>query len=111
MPPIVVLSLCEDLFECCPESQLKTLFPILEEVLHGRPGHAKKIHFSEENVHQCTKICRLMMSKLTVTHDLQFRGTLLRFLARTLPLTHKSGKTHDHPSATRQLSLHQRSTL
>lgn len=32
------------------------------------------------------------MTKLTVTHDLQFRGILLRFLARTLPLTHPSGK-------------------
>ena len=32
------------------------------------------------------------MNKLTVTHDLQFRCTLLRFLANTLPLTHRSGK-------------------
>lgn len=31
------------------------------------------------------------MSKLTVTHDLQFRGTLHTFLARSLPLTHRSG--------------------
>ena len=32
------------------------------------------------------------MTKLTVTHDLQLRGALLRFVARTLPLTHPSGK-------------------
>jgi len=31
------------------------------------------------------------MGKLTVTHDLQLRGALLRFVARTLPLTHPSG--------------------
>lgn len=31
------------------------------------------------------------MSKLTVTHDLQFRGTLQRFLAKIMPLTHMTG--------------------
>jgi hypothetical protein len=31
------------------------------------------------------------MSKLTVTHDLKFRGTIQMFLAKTLPLTHRSG--------------------
>ena len=31
------------------------------------------------------------MSKLTVTHDLQFRGTLQRFLAEIMPLTHMTG--------------------
>lgn len=31
------------------------------------------------------------MSKLTVTHDLQFRGTLQRFLAQIMPLTHMTG--------------------
>jgi len=31
------------------------------------------------------------MSKLTITHDLQFRGTLQRFLAEIMPLTHMTG--------------------
>lgn len=31
------------------------------------------------------------MSKLTVTHDLQLRGALQRFLAQVMPLTHLTG--------------------
>ena len=31
------------------------------------------------------------MEKLTVTHDLHFRGQLRKFLANTLPLSHRSG--------------------
>ena len=97
--PITILNISEDIFECCPEAQLKTLFPILEDILpqdssskQAENKESKKIKFSEGDLHNVTKICRLIMSKLTVTHDLQFRGTLLRFLARTLPLTHPSGK-------------------
>lgn len=44
---------------------------------------------SEE--HSYSKICKLIMSKLTVTHDLNFRGELANMLAKKLPLTHESG--------------------
>ena len=57
-----------------------------------------------------TKICRSIMSKLTVTHDLQFRGTLQRFLAKSLPLTHKSGKqAHWHEERTRKAATRSKS--
>jgi hypothetical protein len=50
-----------------------------------------KLQFEENNLHFLTKICRTIMNKLTVTHDLKFRGTIQMFLAKTLPLTHRSG--------------------
>ena len=57
--------------------------------------------FEEVHLHLCSKICRTIMSKLTVTHDLKFRGSLQRFLAKTLPLTHRSGKlTYTSKTAT-----------
>ena len=87
----LILELFCDMFECCPEQQLRSLFPIFENVVEGR-GNRANPQFGENNLHTCTKICRSIMSKLTVTHDLQFRGTLQRFLAKSLPLTHLSGK-------------------
>ena len=87
----LILELYQDMFECCPESQLKSVFPLFENVVLGKEGKQSP-QFEENNLHLCTKICRSIMSKLTVTHDLQFRGTLQRFLARSLPLTHRSGK-------------------
>jgi THO complex subunit 1 transcription elongation factor len=33
----------------------------------------------------------MITSKLTVTHDLEFRGTLQRFLTQIMPLTHPTG--------------------
>ena len=88
-----ILMLFEDLYECCQESHLSTLFPLFERAIHGsRPDGSDKIQLHENQSHTCTKICRLIMTKLTVTHDLQLRGALLRFVARTLPLTHPSGK-------------------
>ena len=85
--------LFEDLYECCQESHLSTLFPLFERAIHGsKSDGSDKIQLHENQSHTCTKICRLIMTKLTVTHDLQLRGALLRFVARTLPLTHPSGK-------------------
>ena len=37
----ILKNVSEDLFECCPESQLKALFPILEELLHGQTTSGK----------------------------------------------------------------------
>ena len=96
-----ILLLFEDLFESCVESQLSALFPLFENLVLGGDGQedewsqnsteGPKIKFEENDMHKCSRICRIIMSKLTVTHDLNFRGTLQRFLARTLPLTHRSG--------------------
>ena len=88
-----ILTLFEDLYECCQESQLTTLFPLFERAIHGsKADGSDKIQLQAHQTHHCTKICRVIMTKLTVTHDLQLRGALLRFVARTLPLTHPSGK-------------------
>lgn len=46
---------------------------------------------SKTEEHSYSKICKLIMSKLTVTHDLNFRGELANLLAKKLPLTHESG--------------------
>ena len=60
LPPIALFALSEDLFECCPESQLKEFFPILEEMLHGdkqtnltneKEVTKKKVNFSSEDLH------------------------------------------------------------
>ena len=91
-----VLLLFEEMYECCQESWLATLFPLFERAIYGsRPGDdSDRIKLHEGQIHSCTKICRIIMTKLTVTHDLQLRGALLRFVARTLPLTHASGKNN-----------------
>ena len=86
----LILELFQDMFECCPESELKRLFELFKNVVLNEGDH--KLQFVENDLHVCSRICRVIMSKLTVTHDLQFRGTLQRFLARCLPLTHPSGK-------------------
>ena len=92
-----ILTLFEDLYECCPEEHLTKLFPLFERAIHGsKADGSDKIQLKEHQTHSCTKICRLIMTKLTVTHDLQLRGALLRFVARTLPLTHPSGKQHNN---------------
>jgi len=85
----LILELFSDMFECCPESELQTLFELFKNVVLGEGEH--KLQFEENDLHVCSRICRAIMCKLTVTHDLQFRGTLQRFLARCLPLTHPSG--------------------
>ena len=87
----LILELFHDMFECCPEKQLKTRFPSFENVVEGK-NNRKNPQFGPNDKHKCTKICRSIMTKLTLTHDLQFRGTLQRFLAKSLPLTHRSGK-------------------
>ena len=98
-----ILSLFEDLYECCPEKMLSTLFPLFERAIHGSQSDASdKIELRENQTHTCTKICRLIMTKLTVTHDLQLRGALLRFVARTLPLTHPSGKKNQSQAERRR---------
>lgn len=90
-----ILDLFEDLFECCPEQKLQEVFPLFQNSVMGSTTEEVqeegKIQLEETNLHYCTKICRTIMSKLTVTHDLQFRGTIQMFLAKTLPLTHRSG--------------------
>jgi hypothetical protein len=90
-----MLDVFEDLFECCPEQKLEELFPLFAEVVSPCEEAADlsntAIRFEENNLHFCTKICRTIMNKLTVTHDLKFRGTIQMFLAKTLPLTHRSG--------------------
>jgi hypothetical protein len=73
-----------DLFEDCPESQLEQNFALFKKT---QPF----IKLPPELLHHCTKVVRTCMSKLTVTHDLAFRGTLQRFLAQTMPLTHMTG--------------------
>ena len=88
-----ILPLYEDLYECCQEQHLSELFPLFERAIIGSNADGSdKIQLSVNQQHNCTKICRIIMGKLTVTHDLQLRGALLRFVARTLPLTHPSGK-------------------
>ena len=88
-----ILTLFEEMYECCQESWLKTLFPLFERAIHGGQGEeGHQIKLVGNQIHACTKICRIIMTKLTVTHDLQLRGALLQFVARTLPLTHESGK-------------------
>ena len=88
-----MLTLFEDLYECCQEAQLTALFPLFERAILGsKLDGSERMELKENQRHTCTKICRIIMTKLTVTHDLQLRGTLLRFVARTLPLTHPSGK-------------------
>ena len=74
-----------DLFEDCPESELKTFFPIFERLVENHIG------LDPKNLHHCTKVIRTIMLRLTVTHDLDFRGTLQRFLTKVTPLTHGSG--------------------
>jgi hypothetical protein len=77
--------LFEDLFGNCPEQQIAPLFPLFEKVV------GTGIALKENELHLCTKICRTIMEKLTVTHDLTLRSQLRKFLANTLPLSHKSG--------------------
>jgi len=80
-----ILLLFEDLFENCPEKSIQGLFPLFEKVIN------QGIALEMNELHLCTKICRTIMEKLTVTHDLHFRGILRKFLANTLPLSHQSG--------------------
>ena len=43
-----ILVLFEDLYECCQESQLSTLFPLFERAIHGsRPDGTDKIQLHE----------------------------------------------------------------
>lgn len=73
--PAQVLDLFEDLFECCPESMLATLFPLFERtVLAARSSTPASLKDSpptvDFNLDQITKTCRKIMTKLTMTHDL-----------------------------------------
>lgn len=90
LEPGHILELFEDLFECSPESMLATFFPLFERAILSSTGESSAP--VAYNLDQITKTCRKIMTKLTVTHDLQLRGALLRFLAQALPLTHPSGK-------------------
>ena len=39
----------------------------------------------------CAKICKIIMRKLSVTHDTEFRGRIQQFIASVFPLNHPSG--------------------
>jgi len=42
-------------------------------------------------INLCSKNCKTIMRKLSVTHDTEFRGSILKFIAGVFPLTHPSG--------------------
>jgi hypothetical protein len=74
LKPTDAYSLLTELFEDCPESKLEEFFGLFKKV-------QTEIRLEAVNLHHCTKVVRTCMSKLTVTHDLQLRGALQRFLA------------------------------
>ena len=49
------------------------------------------IQLEPNQLHHCTKVVRTIIQRLTVTHDLVFRGSLQRFMTKVTPLTHGSG--------------------
>ena len=77
-------ALMADLFEDCPESQLQDNFSLFKQI-------QTQVRLEENQLHYCTKVVRTCLGKLTITHDLQFRGALQRFLAKIMPLTHVTG--------------------
>jgi uncharacterized protein (DUF2461 family) len=42
-------------------------------------------------INWCAKICKIVMRKLSVTHDTEFRGRVQKLIASVFPLTHPSG--------------------
>lgn len=42
-------------------------------------------------INLCAKICKIIMRKLSVTHDTEFRGRVQKLIASVFPLTHPSG--------------------
>ena len=39
----------------------------------------------------CARICKIIMKKLSATHDTEFRGRVQKLIASVFPLTHPSG--------------------
>lgn len=42
-------------------------------------------------INLCAKICKMIMRKLSATHDTEFRGRVQKLIASVFPLTHPSG--------------------
>lgn len=42
-------------------------------------------------LNSCANICKIIMRKLSVTHDTEFRGRVQKLIASVFPLTHASG--------------------
>ncbi|TNV82285.1 hypothetical protein FGO68_gene5609 [Halteria grandinella] len=107
-----ILNAFFELFECSPEHYLLSLFEMMERKLFSNEGTADEESKDSSNVGQrmvyaitanlgekdlnlvinlCAKICKIIMRKLSVTHDTEFRGRVQKLIASVFPLTHPSG--------------------
>jgi len=69
-----IFNIIADVFECAPENQLTPLFDIMEsKVFKSELLHVKE---DEKSVllNYCSKICKIILRKLSITHDIGFRG-------------------------------------
>ena len=82
----------EDLYETLPESSLELMFTLLEKpILTNRILDDTDITVMKRLQSLLSKICKLVIKKLSVTQDIWFRGKVQTFIAAALPLTHPSG--------------------
>jgi len=88
----------EDLIEISSESTLELLFEIFERhilwfsMLEEQGSEQSTVQsFQGKLQSMVSKICKIAIKKLSVTHDTQFRGKIQSFIAAAFPLAHPSG--------------------
>ena len=88
-----ILNVYADLFECASESSLSSLFDMMERnmFVNGLLSADKEDQMNNL-LNMCSKICKIIMRKLSVTHDIGFRGKVQKLIAAVFPMTHPSGK-------------------
>ena len=69
-----IFTIIVELFECAPENQLTPLFDIME----SKVFKSEILYVKEEDkstlLNYCSKICKIILRKLSITHDIGFRG-------------------------------------
>lgn len=87
-----VFNIVADVFDCAAENQLTYLFDIMESKVFK--SELLNVREDEKNIllNYCSKICKIILRKLSITHDIGFRGKVQTLIASVFPLSHPSGK-------------------
>jgi hypothetical protein len=101
-----------ELFEIAQEQVLLPLFDMMEaKLFNGGQKEEQKQAGSKNSIGErmfyilsnlnekdsgivfniCARICKIIMKKLSATHDTEFRGRIQKLIASVFPLTHPSG--------------------
>jgi THO complex subunit 1 transcription elongation factor len=93
-----ILNAFSELFESSQEQHLLSLFQLMErKIFHQEETKSSfmvtGVTEKDANtlINLCAKICKMIMRKLSATHDTEFRGRVQKLIASVFPLTHPSG--------------------